>query len=45
MVKHGGYTYSDMLMMPVYERKLMLDFLVEEAEERKKRNDNVRETN
>ena len=45
MVKHGNYSYSDMLIMPVYERKLMLDFLIDEAEGRKKRSDNIEKAN
>ena len=45
MIKHGNFSYSDLLIMPVYERKLMIDFLMTEAEERKKRNENVKETN
>jgi len=45
LVKHGNYTYSDIQIMPVYERKILIDFLIDEAEERKKRNDNITETN
>jgi hypothetical protein len=45
LIKHGNYSYSDLLIMPVYERKLMLDFLIDEAEERNKRNENRKETN
>jgi hypothetical protein len=45
MTKHGNFSYSDTLIMPVYERKLMLDFLMEEAEERKKRMEDTQSNN
>lgn len=45
LIKHGNFSYTDILIMPVYERKIMLDFLVDEAEQRKKRNDSKQETN
>lgn len=45
LIKHGNFSYGDLLIMPVYERKLMLDFLIDEAEERKKRNENTKEAN
>lgn len=45
LIKHGNHNYSDLLIMPVYERKIMIDFLIEEAEQKQKRNDNRNETN
>jgi len=39
LIRHGRFAYSDLLIMPVYERKIMLDHLMDEAEERKKRAD------
>jgi hypothetical protein len=45
LIKHGNFSYGDIQIMPVYERKMMLDFLVDEAEERKKRNESPKETN
>lgn len=45
LIKHGNFSYGDLLIMPVYERKMMLNFLVDEAEERKKRNESKQEAN
>lgn len=36
LVKHSGFTREDILFMPIYERKIHLEFLIEEAENRKK---------
>jgi hypothetical protein len=32
LVKHGGFSYSDCMTMPVHQRKIFLDSMVEEAE-------------
>jgi len=37
LIKHGRFSYSDLLIMPVYERKIMLDHLITEAEKRQER--------
>jgi heme exporter protein D len=37
LIKHGRFSYSDLLIMPVYERKIMLDHLINEAEKRQER--------
>lgn len=36
LVKHGNFNREDILYMPIYERKIHLEFLIEEAENRKR---------
>lgn len=36
MVKHGGFSYSDVNSMPVHERKFFINELIEENSERQK---------
>jgi hypothetical protein len=33
--KHLNFTYSDIMIMPVYERKFLVNMLVEEFEKKK----------
>ncbi len=30
LIKHGGFSYADILHMPVFERRVFLDILMEE---------------
>lgn len=32
LVKHGGFSYSDCMIMPIHQRKMFLDTLIDEAE-------------
>ena len=32
LTHHGGFSYSDILIMPVYERKKFVDMLITEAQ-------------
>lgn len=32
LVKHGGFSYNDCMTMPIHQRKIFLDTLMEEAE-------------
>jgi hypothetical protein len=35
LIKHGNFSYSDLLKMPTYERKYFIDKLIKEYEKRK----------
>jgi hypothetical protein len=41
MTKHANFTYSDVMVMPTYERKYFLEKLVDEYE---KRNESYKKT-
>jgi hypothetical protein len=32
LIKHGNFTYLDVLNMPIYERRAFIDMLMEENE-------------
>ena len=32
LVKHGGFSYNDCMTMPIHQRKIFLDTLIDEAE-------------
>lgn len=36
LVKHGNFSYSDTMNMPVHERKFFINHLIEENEERQR---------
>lgn len=37
LIKHGNFTYSDILKMPIFERKKFIDILLEENKAIKKK--------
>ncbi len=39
LVKHGRFSYADCMNMPVHQRKIFLEKLLEEAEETQKAQD------